>query len=323
MTVQVSGTNERFLRKTTVLPGVIRILEPTLYWTDVIPRVRTETGTVRYRYESVSASGDTKKETPPIHTPTARFPKVDKTDMSIASAVTREHGFEIDIDRKAVTQKDGINELVEAYETAAFWIAEYMNSEVLSALTAGATSSFTYFSPSAVWSDASALPIADLMALADDMDREGYPFTLTDVYMNTAGFRELRNYLTFYDSATESQRKMFGVPQDIQKESIYIPAIDATVHKVKSGMTDSYVLGIDRNQNVATTFYFTDDYFSQANVSYTTVIDGSEQRKTVANPGIHYHSFFDDHDHVHVMQFWMDNVTKVKKPYGVLYGSGI
>lgn len=318
--VQVSGTNDRYLKKSVALPIIYKIMEPNLIWVDLVPAVGSSSRAVQYKYAAYSKSGDPLKETPPIHAESAKFPELDKTRMSSGSALTISRGFSMRVDRDAMTQVEGVNEITEAYETAGFWLAEYINTSILTVLAAGATT--PTWTPTAVWSGATATPVDDLIKLAAEMDREGYPFRMTDVFIDKTNWYELKSYLTSVDIGDFKQKTMYGVPE-VTQDMITVPVVGAGIHKVMSGMTHGYALAIDANNPAATTHYYNDPKYSTATVSYETMIDGKPTKKTVPNIGIHFNQYEENDTHDTILQFWVDNVTIVKKPYGLLYDNGI
>lgn len=318
----VSGTNDRYLRSDVAIRTIYEKLEPNLIFLDLVTPIKEESNAFMYRTDSLGMSGDTKKKTPPLVAQGAQFPEIDRSRKTSVADLTRTKGFSMRIPRDLIRQNiQGMNEIRDNYERAGYWLAEAINTEFITALTGGATTSFTNFSPAAVWSAEGAAPVYDLMCLGQDMDREGYSFSLTDGYLNKTGFDELNRYLMFMD-VTDASRALMGKPE-ITRDSIYIPALDATYHKVKSGMTDGYVLGMDGQANVAECHYYVDPKYSIAQVSYKTVQNGVEVTKSVPNIGIHFNQFEEPGSHDTVMQFWYELKPVVTKPYGLLYGSGI
>lgn len=317
----VTGTNDRYLKKEVAIPLAYEIMEPSLIWGNFVRKVKEDTNAFLYRYDSTNKSSDSKKKTPPIHLLGGQFPEIDKSRKVTASALIEAQGFSMRLPRNVVREKTGRSEIMEAYETAGFWLAEIVNTNILSAMTTGATTSFTAFSPDATWDDATAAPITDLRHLAQDMDREGYPFRLTDVFLNKAGWYELGDYLTSVDITELKQLKMYGMPE-IGKDVISVPMI-GDVHKVMSGMTDGYLLGLDRNNPGAELHYYNDPKYAVPTISYKTKVDGKQTRLSVPNMGFNFSQYEEDDTHDTVLQFWVENKTVVKKPLGILYGSGI
>ena len=265
-------------------------------------------------------SSDTKKKPPPRKTAGARWTKVDITNIEVKSALLNSNGFSIEIDEDAIQFTEGIDEINRAYQRVAFWLAESMNTDIGTTLTGGVTQGSTDWTPAATWGAAGAAPVDDLLnfeALVDD--QEGYPYTLTDVYLHNTNWRELKGYLTSIDIGDLKQRDIYGMPS-ISKKSIDIPVVGASVHKMLSGITENTILGMDRNNPAATVYYNNNPKYSTAKVSYK----GSDGKlKTVPNIGFNFNQYVDNETHNTVMQFWIDHVCVVKEPKAGLYDTGL
>jgi hypothetical protein len=317
----VSGTVDRYLQKGVALPLIYEIMEPNLIWADMLKQVPEESNSFMYQYDSAGKSGDAKKQTPPMRAGGAKFPRLDKSRRTTASGLTEQNGFEIAIPRSVIrTTNRGVLEIQDAFNTAAFWMAEWQNTNILAALEAGATAAAS--TPTAVWSADTAVPVDDLIQFAAVMDREGYPFRMTDVFVNKAEWYELKSYLTSVDIGDLKQKAMYGVPE-IVKDRIYIPVADVTVHKVMSGMTDGDIIGIDAKQKPGELHYYNDSAFSTAKVSYKTMVDSKETTVTTPNLGMHFYQYTEDDTKDTILQFWIENKTVVTKPYGILHDTGI
>ena len=314
---QVSLPNEKFLQKEFVVPTVFKIMEPYLSFVDLLPKVKTDSRAVRYKKESVSASTDTKKRKPTTRTPSARFPFVDVSTISIESALLNQEGFAIRIDEDAVQFTEGIDQINRAFNRVGYWLAQDVNTQTGDALTDGATT--PTWTPTAVWSDATATPIDDLIRLSAQMDREGYPYAMTDVYIQYQNYTEMLQYLTAIDISADKQKTLYGVP-NMTRRDIDIPVLGATVHSLKSGITEGNVLAMDKDSPAGTIFYNNNPKYSTSNITYQT---GDGESKTVPNVGFNYNTYVEDDTHDTVMQFWVDQVTVVKEPYAALYDSGI
>jgi len=91
-----------------------------------------------------------------------------------------------------------------------------------------------------------------------------------------------------------------------------------------SGISEGYVLGLDRNNPAATVFYQNDSSYSTPKVRYETKTpDGTKTFKTVDNFGLNTYQYKEDDTHDVVVQFWLDNVAVVMEAYAALYDSGI
>lgn len=313
----VTLPNEKFLRTEVVLSKVFEIMEPYLAFHDILPKVSAPERVVRYKQESVSASTDTKKKTPRTRTPGSKWAQLGVTPMTIKAGVLNQEGFEIRIDEDAVQYSSGIDQIKRAYNRAAYWLAEHINTSIATALTGGATT--PTWTPTAVWSDATATPVDDLIQFKHQMKREGYPYKLSDVFIHSDNLNELSSYLTSIDVGDLKQKAIFGMPE-IADDYIDIPVVHARVHGLMSGVTEGYVLGIDRANPAGTFFYNNNPKYGSDTIKYR---NSAGQLVTVPNFGINVHRYHDDESHDEVFQLWVDSTTEIMEPYAALYDSGI
>jgi hypothetical protein len=320
----VSGTNDKYLRADVAIPTAYEIAEPLLVWNKLFPGVQEESNSFMYAYDSSGKASDTKKQKPAPFTDGALFPEIDRSRKSYTSALTNSSGFSMRLPREVVRRTGGASELLDAYETAGYWLANYINDTIQTDICAGATTSFTKFSVGTAWSETGATPVQDIMNLAEDMDREGYPFRLTDLFVEKTNWYELKDYLTSVDVSDLKATRAYGLPE-VKGDEAYIPITDTRVHKLYSGLDHSYVLGIDAtpSQRVAEIHYFNDEKYSIPNIRYQTIRNGQKVTETVPNFGLHFKQYEEDNSHDTILQFWCEFKAVVKKPYGVLYGSGI
>jgi len=308
---QVSLPNEKFLRKEFVVPKIFEIMEPYLAFLDVLPKVKSDSRAIRYKQESVSASTDPKKKTPRSITPGSRWTYVDITQMEIKSALLNKEGFAVRIDEDAVQFTEGVDEINRAYKKIGFWLAEHINTLTATALTSGVTASGV--TPTAVWDHADATPVADLIEFEDDMVLEGYPYRMTDVFIEQVNFKELKAYLTSLDIGDLKQKQIYGMPL-VKNDAITIPVVGGTVRRLMSGLVHGSYLVLDSNHPAATIFYNNNPRYATPSISYKMVVDGKIVNKTETNIGFSFNKYVDDETHDTVMQFWIDQVCVVKEP---------
>lgn len=314
---QISGTNARFLQTPVVLSEIMRVMEPNLVALDMIPAVDTGGQPVVYGVKN-SKSADAKKQQPRMTTPSARFAEVQITRMSKATAITSAEGLSIRLDKSALTLPAGRDMIADGLATVGYWMAEYLNTSVYQALDGGSTDDGIAFA--AQWSAANATPVRDLENFADTMIREGYPYRMTDIFLENVNFNELKGFL----SASERIVDYNAVMSRPNADTINLPA-GYTVHRMLSGVTHGDLLGVDaRNKTVAAMYYHNDPAFgTPATVQYETVVNGAPVTKTVPNFGLNVHTYFEDDTHDTVVQVWSDTTTRVKDAFGLISGNGI
>ena len=314
----VSGTNDRFLRKEVAIRLAYERMEPDLVWTNFLPTIQEQTNAFMYMYDSTGKSADTKKEKPARYTQGGAFPELDRSRKITASELTKSNGFSMRVGREVVrSASTGVNEIMDCYNYAGYWLAEYINTSIITALIAGATT--PTWTPTAVWSDATATPVEDLRLLKYCMRREGYPFRLTDAFVHIDNFKEYEGYLVNFPM-TIGQQSLFGLPDGT--DAIKTP-IGATLRGLDSGITEGGILGVDVNNPAGEIHYYNDPAYTMATFSYKTMENGSPITKSVDNIGIHFKQYEESDTHDTIMQFWIENKVVVTKPYGILYDTGI
>lgn len=313
----VSNPNEQFLSKEYVLGEVFRIMEPNLYFMDYLPQIQSTARSVWYKKETTSAASDTKKALPRLLTASAAYPKVTISQMEIEAGVLNQKGFSIEIDRDAITQAEGIDEIQRSIDRVSYWLAESVNTAIAAIFLAEGTALAGAFTPTAEWSAATATPVDDLIRFRAQMRREGYPYRLTDVLVHNDNLVELQQYLTAIDISDAKQKQIYGMPAD---DAIEVPAASCTVHGLLSSITHGTILGLDKNHSPGSLYYFIDGEFSQKEIVYQ---DSDGKMVRVPNFGLSYNQFMDQRTHNTVIQLWMDYGLMFKEPYATINDTGI
>lgn len=317
----MEGNLDFYLQQGTALRLIYEKAEPYLLWSQFSRPVQETDNAFIYAYQDTSKSADAKKSTPAHAKIGGDFPEVDMGRGKYTPGLTESRGFQVRIKRNVIRKEPkGIDEVKRAYDTAGFWMSQYLNDSILTSITGGATT--PTWTPTAAWSEATATPVDDLIRLEEQMDREGYAYSLTDVFVPKACWYELKGYLTSVDINAEKQRAIYGIPE-IKKDQITIPVVGADVWKVKSGMTDGYALGLDRNNPCAETHFYNDPLFASDTVSYETVINGQKQMVEAQNLGFHFKQYVEESTEDQILRFWVENKTVITEPYAALYDSGI
>jgi len=315
--VQISGVNDRFLQAPVVLSEIMRILDPYLAFDGIIPYVDSGGEPVTYLIKAAKTS-DTKKQTPRLMTPSSKFPEVEISRMTKKSAVLNEEGLAIRLDKDAIQKKAGVDMIMDSYQTVGFWLAEYLNTRIYDTLDAGGTNAAV--TPTAVWSAATATPLEDLRKFKNAMKREGYPYRMTDIFLEMTSFNELEGFL--YSSEIPAYRE---AALNSGESTITLPMEGKpVVHGLFSSITHGDYMGLDKNHPGSTMYYNNDPQFSTATISYETNSGGgAPTTKTVKNFGLSTHRYFEDDTHDTIIQLWFDNVIVVKDAYSIITDESI
>src|SRR5665647_351458 len=319
----VTAPNEEFLTKRFIVPKLYEIMNPLLAWTDIFPLVKSTAPVVAYKQESTSESGDTKKKLPKLKTSIGQWTYVNISQFVMKAATLNKRGFAIKIDQDSLDYVEGIDEINRAINRVGFWIAEDFNNRISDEITASATALSTDWTPAAVWSDTTnAAPIADLEDLEDCFIREGYPYRLTDVFVNKTNFRELKKYLTSIDINQYKQENLYGVPNNGSRDALEIPVVGTTVHRLLTGVNEGSIIALDRNNPGITIYYNQSPRYSAVGSSYETMMDGKRISKTLSY-GFNFNKYIDQETHETVIQLWYDNAPTTLEPFSIAADTGI
>ncbi|MFA6779979.1 MAG: hypothetical protein WCU80_09415 [Paludibacteraceae bacterium] len=320
--MSVSAPNEEFLTKRFIIPKMYEIMNPLLAWTDVFPQVRATAPVVGYKQELTSDAKDTKKQKPKLKTTSGQWTYVEISQFTMKAATLNKKGFAIKIDQDALDYVEGVDEIQRAFRKTAYWIAEDYNDRISSEIAANGTALAGDWTPAAVWSDPNAAPIADLEELEDAFIREGYAYRLTDVFIHKDNFKELKKYLTSLDINQYKQENLYGTPNNGKRDSIEIPVVGTTVHRLLSGVDEGSIIAIDKDNPGITIFYNQSPRYSAMNGAYDTVVNGQKVSKSLSY-GFNFNKYFDNETHETVIQLWYDNAPVTIEPYAVATDTGI
>ena len=320
--MSVTAPNEEFLTKRFLIPKMYEIMNPLLAWTDIFPQVRATAPVVAYKQEITSDSGDTKKERPKLMTTSGQWTYVEISQFTMKAANLNKRGFAIKIDQDALDYVEGVDEIQRALRKTGYWIAEDYNTRISTEIANSGTALAGDWTPFAEWSDANAAPISDLEDLEDAFIREGYPYRLTDVFVHKDNFKELKKYLTSIDIDQYKQEQLYGTPNNGNRDTLEIPVVGATVHRLLSGISEGSIIAIDRNNPGITIFYNQSPRYSAMSGTYETMQNGQKISKSLSY-GFNMNKYFDNETHQTIIQMWYDNVPVTIEPYAIATDSGI
>jgi hypothetical protein len=320
--MSVTAPNEEFLTKRFLIPKMYEIMNPLLAWTDIFPQVRATAPVVAYKQEITSDSGDTKKERPKLMTTSGQWTYVEISQFTMKAANLNKRGFAIKIDQDALDYVEGVDEIQRALRKTGYWIAEDYNTRISTEIANSGTALAGNWTPAAKWSDANAAPISDLEDLEDAFIREGYPYRLTDVFVHKDNFKELKKYLTSLDINQYKQEKLYGTPNNGNRDTLEIPVVGTTVHRLLSGVSEGSIIAIDRNNPGITIFYNQSPRYSAMSGTYETMQNGQKISKSLSY-GFNMNKYFDNETHQTIIQMWYDNAPVTIEPYAIATDTGI
>lgn len=318
----LSGPNAQFLRKTFIVPKIFELMDPYLAFTGMFPAVPVDARSVITTKENYSNGTDPLRVFPTRLTESSDWPNVSITPMSQDSAMLQKYGLQLKIGEDLLKTSADQSVVMKNIQRVAFWMAQFFNSNIASTLVADGTSLGANWAPTSQWSDlSSATPIQDLVTFKRSMRRTDKPFTCTDMFVQSDDYNDLELYLIDVN-ADLAKRQMIG-QTTVGEDSVYIPALRGTVHRIDEGVDAGTIIGLDQINPCGTYYYYNDSRYGSQTITYPVVQEGKKVMKTVPGFGLNTHQYFDDKTHEIITQFWFDGIFVVEDAYGCIYDTGI
>lgn len=316
----LEGTTDFFLQQGNAFRLLYERAEPLLWVTDYVNAMQDDKAAFTYRYDDVGMDADPKKKKPAHAQIGGDFPEINMSRLKYTSGMTESRGFQIRVPRNIIREEPkGISEILRAYKFAGYWMARFINDEVLAVILAGAT--VPTWTPTTTWDLPGATPFSDLRTFKNTMKREGYVYQMTDIILANENYEELEGYLATVDITDMQRLKIYGTPT-INGDVINIPLI-GNVRGVLSGMTEGTVLGLDKANSCAELHYYNDAKFATDTVSYETVKNGTKQEITAPNIGFHFKTWVEDSTEDTIMRFWVEDKCVITEALAARKDTGI
>jgi hypothetical protein len=312
--------NDFWIQKEFYEPYILEKIDQALEWMNFLPRTFADSESITGNKDTYTADNDPRKRMPPLRGAGSKFVKIGISELEEVSAIMADRGFEFSISERTLRYQYNIDEGTRTLNRAARWLASFINTQVISSMvdanegvTRSAATQKFYDRTVVAWSDEGSNPIEDMLLMTDDMENLGIGYSPTDWFVYKTNFSELRNRLITLDVDLPQKERIFGVPE-AKADTIFIPALGGTVHKVNYGLIEGDILAIDRGMSPGTYYYGT-------NPRYAPAIEATnEDGKLIKNDyGLHSHKFFRDESHEDVVQLWVENAIMIKDPTAGLF----
>lgn len=315
----LSGTLDFWLRQGTALRSLYEKAEPNLLLTQFVNPIQETDNSFIYSLDDTGMAADAKKQQPAHVQIGGDFPEVDISRQKYYPGLIESRGFTVRIKYQQIRNEPrGISEVQKAYKFAAFWMADFINTQIATAILAKATT--PAWTPTSVWSDiAKATPILDATGFKNKMKREGYEYRMTDMFSHMNNLSEMETFLlgseiqAYRDAAINAQQDAITLPMEGKP----------VLHGCFSGIPDGGILGLDKNNPCAEYHYFVDPKFGTAEVRYSTIVNGQKQTVIAQNLGINFKTWTEDKSDDQLLRFWCEGAPAVNQPYAALYKTGI
>lgn len=293
---------------------VAGLLSPKFEWLDIFPKMRLEGAeSITWPKEKYSAENDPMKRLPRRLAAGADFVRVTASKLSEGQATMAKWGLEFSVSEKARRYKKNMDVVVRQIKRTTNWVGEWQNTQIIESVVDSSngvnrlTSDMDFYKRSPVkWTEPTANPINDLLMMKYDYEDANMGYTGTDFYMSTKKFREMATYITALNVDKATRDSMYGTPT-AGAGSLYIPLIEATVHKVRYGIDYGDLLLLDRDMSPITIYY---DYNPEYGPSESFSMENGQVLEN--SFGLHSHEYRTDSNHEFVKQIWLENGVAIK-----------
>jgi hypothetical protein len=208
----------------------------------------------------------------------------------------------------------------DVYTQMAWVIADQINTDIFTQLIGSATASTTNITAKAggVWSGA-ADPLGDIRAIAQDL-RANRGFKLDTVVVNATNYFEFFDHVETNDADMDYVREKVADQRKFYEMVTYVKNIGCTLVGVDEGIAESNILGIGTYMGAPCyeTFSYHDPGYN-----VQPIADGNSQGIGSANIPLNVNLFDSVDGFNHNVYAWVDSVTHVARPAGILYKTSV
>lgn len=208
----------------------------------------------------------------------------------------------------------------EVYTQMAWVIADQINTDIFTRLKADATATATNLAAKTggAWSGA-ADPLGDIRAIAQDL-RATRGMKLDAVVVNATNYFEFFDHVETNDADMDYAREKVADQRKFYEMITYIKNLGVTLVGVDEGVTESNILGI--GTYMGTPCYETFSYHDP-DFNVRAIADGASQGIGSSNIPLNINTFDSLDNFESNVYAWVDCVTHVARPKGVLYQTSI
>jgi len=316
-----------FLNKVFIDDTIWANMADSFRWLTMFPRLGTDARSVTYNVQQYNAYSDPKKQKPMKRVPSTKFPFITFSQLEPDFAKMEGEGLAVKIDQEILDHPDMLDEFDRAINYLGTWMAEAINADILSILTAKVTQETTGDklydnknggTPNPVWSDSSAKYLSDLNLFRRDYRTHAKPYKMTDVFVYDENWGEYQDSLVNAGVSLEILKDLGG-GADLSSGIIYIPRLGINLHEVtteQGAIPEGSMLGLSSapGASVGTLYY------AETGNKYLANPTTGEGKNIV---GLHT-KINENDDGDYVIRIWTKYAFAVKQPaYGLYLATGI
>ena len=176
-------------------------LEQQLDFLDIFPRVNTDALSFSYFEDTTNAGADLTAGTmgkPNVLGEIGELSEIEVSRITMSHGAMERFGFQLRFSQRSLREIAVVDEISRAMDRAAFNMAKKMNDDIIDKLKA-VSNDITEVAGAAVWSDAAATPVEDVLSFVEASMVEGYPYELNELFLHKTNYFEMMKYLQGID----------------------------------------------------------------------------------------------------------------------------
>ena len=312
---------ESFLRPEFQARDLDELMAPLLIWDDFIPKQSVDAMTFNYQIETTGAGAgtrgssatDVRKEYAPLRADASEFAYVTVSPLEMAVGVLQARGVAFKLTEAARHDHERlkIDPLARTRRRVAYWLAEQINTDMVTALTNSFSVTNTddsdmedimshstdfgvettvghlagKLTDTYYWDEPDANPVRDILDLQTVFeDQDGYNYSLTDCYMRYRDLHLLSTFIT--EVGADWVRDPLGGFTASNVAGITFHGVKNTAGFAAIGDGDGYLLALDKNNPAGQTYQnFSNEFPTTNNMSFHSYMDD-------ATHDFHYQMFY-------------------------------
>lgn len=176
-------------------------MEQQLDFLNIFPRVQTDALSFSYFEDTTNAGADLVSGvmgSPNQLAEVGELSEIEVSRISMQHGAMERFGYQLRFSQRQLREAAVVDEIARAYDRAAFGMSKKMNDDIIDKLKA-VSNDITEVSGSAVWSDAAATPVEDILSFVEASMVEGYPYEMNELFLHKTNYFEMMKYLQGID----------------------------------------------------------------------------------------------------------------------------
>lgn len=284
------------------LEGIVnKKMEQQLDFLGIFPEVQTDALSFSYFEDTTNAGADIASGTMGTPNPLGEISELSEIEVSRISmqhGAMERFGYQLRFSKRQLRESAVVDEISRAVDRAAFGMAKKMNDDRVDKLKA-VSNDITEVSGAAVWDNAAATPVEDILSFVEASMVEGYPYELNELFLHKTNYFELMKYLQGID--------INWVRDPLSPEGRTMPVVNGVkVNNLHSTqLAEGAYIGLDNRYPAITVYKYLDP-------EHSTIADGRVNVNTYTE---------ERHPYNIVVELYAEMGLALKVPNAVSYKS--